>query len=630
MKPHFPRWDLITPSFARSELDRLLVESERAVAAVEADASADYEKFVWALDDATRELWQMWGYVSHLLGVMNSQEWRDVQEDYQGKMVEFTLRVSQSEPIYARAKAVRAAMGDGADKVRLRIVDKMIESAELAGVGLTGEKRKRFNEIQAELAKLGADFANAVIDATAAFKYEKDGRTYTIDDAAYMETMRECPDREVREKLLRARSTRAPENVARIREELALRRESAALLGFGSYADLSVASKCAPSVAAVFKMIDELDAATVAPAAAEERELAELPEAPADGVMPWDVKFLSERLREAKYSYSEDELKRHFELEDVLDGLFRMTKFLFGVDVVEVTGGDKPSTWHPDVRFFTVRDGGEDVAHFYFDPYVRLGQKRGGAWMNEFRNRNDRLGATPLSLMVLNIKAPDADGKTYMPMREVETLFHEFGHNLQCLLTRVGEEDAAGINLVEWDAVEVASQFMENWCLDNRTGIAIPEDLKAKVKAARNFRAATDCRRQLAFAKTDLLLHGADEVPDPNELKKTVFGHFGTPMVPEDLFLCGFTHIFAGAYSAGYYSYKWSEVMSADCYGAFEEAGLDDDDAVRRVGRAYRDTILAKGGGENALAVFRSFRGRDPEIAALLRQQGLLPEGSAE
>ena len=556
MKPDFPRWDLITPSFARSELDRLLVESERAVAAVEADDSADYEKFVWALDDATRELWQTWGYVSHLLGVMNSQEWRDVQEDYQGKMVEFTLRVSQSEPIYARAKAVRAAMGDGADKIRLRIVDKMIESAELAGVGLTGEKRKRFNEIQTELAKLGADFANAVIDATAAFKYEKDGKTYTIDDAAYMETMRECPDREVREKLLRARSTRAPENVARIREELALRRESAALLGFGSYADLSVASKCAPSVAAVFKMIDELDAATVAPAAAEERELAELPEAPADGVMPWDVKFLSERLREAKYSYSEDELKRHFELEDVLDGLFRMTKFLFGVDVVEVTGGDKPSTWHPDVRFFTVRDGGEDVAHFYFDPYVRLGQKRGGAWMNEFRNRNDRLGATPLSLMVLNIKAPDADGKTYMPMREVETLFHEFGHNLQCLLTRVGEEDAAGINLVEWDAVEVASQFMENWCLDNRTGIAIPEDLKAKVKAARNFRAATDCRRQLAFAKTDLLLHGADEVPDPNELKKTVFGHFGTPIVPEDLFLCGFTHIFAGAYSAGYYSYS--------------------------------------------------------------------------
>ena len=368
MKPDFPRWDLITPSFARLELDRLLVESERAIAAVEADGSADYEKFVWALDDATRELWQMWGYVSHLLGVMNSQEWRDVQEDYQVKIVEFTLRVSQSEPIYARAKAVRAAMGDGADKVRLRIVDKMIESAELAGVGLSGAKRERFNEIQAELAKLGADFSNAVIDATAAFKYEKDGKTYTIDDAAYTEAMRECPDREVREKLLRARSTRAPENAARIKESLALRRESAALLGFESYADLSVASKCAPSVAAVFKMIDELDAATVAPAAQEAKELAAVPGAPADGVMPWDVKFVSERLREAKYSYSEDELKQHFELADVLNGLFRMTKFLFGVDVVEISGDDKPATWHPDVRFFAVRDGGKDVAHFYFDP----------------------------------------------------------------------------------------------------------------------------------------------------------------------------------------------------------------------------------------------------------------------
>ena len=625
MKPDFPRWDLITPSFARSELDRLLVESERAVAAVEADDSADYEKFVWALDDATRELWQTWGYVMHLLGVMNSQEWRDVQEDYQGKMVEFTLRVSQSEPIYSRAKAVRAAMGDGADKVRLRIVDKMIESAELAGVGLTGEKRKRFNEIQAELAKLGADFSNAVIDATAAFKYEKDGKTYTIDDAAYMETMRECPDREVREKLLRARSTRAPENVARIREELALRRESAALLGFGSYADLSVASKCAPSVAAVFKMIDELDAATVAPAAAEERELAELPEAPADGVMPWDVKFLSERLREKKYAYSEEELKKHFEVEDVVAGLFRMTKFLYDVDVRELKGGEKPSVWHPDVRFFELSEGGRPIAHFYFDPYVRNGQKRGGAWMNEFRNRCDRRGELPLVLVRTNFPKPDGSGKAYLPMREVETLFHEFGHATQCMLTKIGEEDAAGISLVEWDAVEVASQFNENWCLDDRTGIRIPEDLKKKVRAAKNYRAATACRRQLAFGKTDMLLHlgAAKDGKTPRDVKTEVFRHFDMPMTSDDLFLCSFTHIFAGGYAAGYYGYKWAEVMSADCYGAFEEAGLSDDAAVKRVGRAYRDTVLALGGSESAYDVFRRFRGRAPEIDAILRQQGL-------
>ena len=225
--------------------------------------------------------------------------------------------------------------------------------------------------------------------------------------------------------------------------------------------------------------------------------------------------------------------------------------------------------------------------------------------------------------MVLNLKAPDADGRTYMQMREVETLFHEFGHALQCMLTKVGEEDAAGINLVEWDAVEVASQFMENWCLDDRTGIEVPADLKAKVRSAKNFRAASDCRRQLAFAKTDVLLHSGGEVPDPNALKGEIFAHFGLPVVPEDLMLCGFTHIFSGGYAAGYYGYKWSEVMSADCYGAFEDAGLADDAAVREVGARFRDTLLAMGGSRNALEVFREFRGRDPEIGALLRQQGL-------
>lgn len=210
-----------------------------------------------------------------------------------------------------------------------------------------------------------------------------------------------------------------------------------------------------------------------------------------------------------------------------------------------------------------------------------------------------------------------------MPMREVETLFHEFGHALQCMLTRVGEEDAAGINLVEWDAVEVASQFMENWCLDDRTGIEVPQELKSKVRAARNFRAAAICRRQLAFAKTDLDLHEAASVEDPNRVKEENFAHFGLPLIPEDRFLNAFSHIFAGGYAAGYYSYKWAEVMSADCYGAFEEAPIDNDEAVRILGERYRETILALGGSKSALEVFRCFRGRDPEITALLRQQGL-------
>ena len=642
----FPDWAGFSREFAAAELPRLLDEAEKAVAAIEAAGSGkasasplSYENFVWKLDDATRGLWRCWGMVSHMLGVMNSEAWRKVEEEWQPKIVAFSLRVSQSKRLYETAKSILNAeslKGDLSSEhrsnrpsdhvrnglifsVRRRILEKMVQGAELAGVGLEGVKKERFNEIQMKLAKLGADFHNTVIDATAAFKYEKDGKTYTIDDANYPETMKHCADREVREKLYRARAARAPENEPRIAEILRLRQEEAEILGFKNYAEKSLATKCAPSVAAVMKMIDDLDAATKGKA--EEERL--------DGE-PWDLAYAAERLREKKYAYSEEELKKHFELEDVVKGLFRMVKFLFDVEVEEVT--DKPSVWHEDVRFFAVKEKGETIANFYFDPFVRSGLKSGGAWMNEFRNRREvkvegevEQRTLPLAVVVTNFPKKDENGKCYLPFREVETLFHEFGHALQCMLTRVGEEDAAGINLVEWDAVEVASQFMENWCLDDRTGIAVPAELKAKGRAAKNFRAATACRRQLAFAKVDVLLHSSGkDSASPFSCQREVFGHFGLPMIEEDRFLCAFTHIFAGGYAAGYYGYKWAEVMSADCFGAFEEAGLDDDEAMRRVGAKYRETVLALGGSKSALEVFRAFRERDPEIFALLRQQDLI------
>jgi len=740
-KADFPDWSAFTPEKAAADLPRLLSQAEAAVAALEASAPTDYESLVWALDDATRELYRTWGQVGHLTSVMNSDAWRKVEEGFQGQIVAFSLRVGQSRPLYDAAKRILAERraASPADETpaqrttRDRILEKTVESAEQAGVGLDGAAKARFNELQAALARLATDFSNAVLDATKAFSFEKDGKTYTIDDASYPETMKHCADREVRETLCRARATRAPENEPRIGEILTLRAELAKILGFGSYADLSLATKCAPSVAAALKMIDDLDAATAQSAEREREELAasgripmpprtrqsaSLPQDPSlplhDGraaspmpplgadnlatIAPWDVAFLAERLRERKYAYSEEELKKHFELEDVLSGLFKITNLLFGVDVEELTGAAKPSVWHPDVRFFAVKEKGETIAHFYFDPFVRNGLKNGGAWMNEFRNRRFRNSGNgewgtgfaadapssanglelPLALVCTNFPLPDADGRCFLPFREVETLFHEFGHALQCMLTRVDEEDAAGISLVEWDAVEVASQFMENWCLDDRTGIAVPADLKAKVRAAKNFRAASACRRQLAFAQTDLLLHSAAETDGRGEGQKTtdkgqtsegnvgtgpgnvgtgpegkrgqapwemgtgpkkvgtgperavengvkerVFAHFGVPTVEGDRFLCSFTHIFAGGYAAGYYGYKWAEVMSADCYGAFEEAGLADDAAVRRVGAAYRETVLALGGSKSAIDVFRAFRGRDPEIASLLRQQGL-------
>lgn len=621
----FPDWGQFTPEQAAAELPRLLAQSEASVAALEASAPTTYEGLVWALDDATRALYRTWGQVTHLTSVMNSDAWRKVEEGFQPQLVTFSLRVGQSQPIYRAAKAILTT-DEGLSPVRRRILAKMVEAAELAGIGLEGAKRARFNAIQASLAKLGMDFSNAVLDATKAFSLVKDGKTYTIDDANYPETMKHCADRAVREALCRARATRASENAARIDEILKLRAELAALLGFSSYADLSLATKCAPSVAAAFKMIDDLDAATAAPAEAEAQELRASAPAEISSVEPWDTAFCAERLRERKYAYSEEELKRHFELEDVLRGLFRISSLLFGISVEEVTGDAKPSVWHPDVRFFAVTEKGETIAHFYFDPFVRNGLKNGGAWMNEFRNRRVRHGevALPLALVCTNFPARDEEGRCLLPFREVETLFHEFGHALQCMLTRVEEEDAAGINLVEWDAVEVASQFMENWCLDDRTGIDVPAALKAKVRAAKNFRAATACRRQLAFAKTDLLLHKtwgqALVVETPNCVKSAVFEHFGVPTVAGDCFLCSFSHIFAGGYAAGYYGYKWAEVMSADCYGAFEEAGLPDDETVRRMGARYRETVLALGGSKSALEVFRDFRGRDPEIAALARQ----------
>ena len=642
MKNEFPDWAGFTPEKAAAELPRLLEEAEKAVAAIEAADPKTYEAFVRPLDDATRGLFHCWGAVGHELGVMNSEAWRKLEEAWQPKVVAFSLRVSQSKRLYEIAKALLdgAVAEDGDSTVvptRRRILEKMVQGAELAGVGLMGEKKARFNEIQMRLAQLGSDFHNAVIDATAAFKYEKDGKTYTIDDANYPETMKHCADREVREKLYRARVARAPENEKRIDEILKLRQEEAEILGFANYAEKSLATKCAPSVASVGKMIDDLDVATAAKADEEESELVQSggDTVSPPAVEPWDRAYLAERMREKKYAYSEEELKKFFELEDVVKGLFRMTKFLFDVDVEEMK--EKPSVWHEDVRFFVVKEKGVTIAYFYFDPYVRNGLKSGGAWMNEFRNRRqvkaggegEQRIVTPLAVIVTNFPQKDENGKSYLPFREVETVFHEFGHALQCMLTRIDEEDAAGINLVEWDAVEVASQFMENWCLDDRTGIAVPAELKAKVRAAKNFRAATACRRQLAFAKVDVELHsraadGNRGQPAADELKREVFGHFGLPMIPEDRFLCAFTHIFAGGYAAGYYGYKWAEVMSADCYGAFEEAGLADDAAVQRVGARYRETILALGGSKSALDVFRDFRGREPEIGALLRQQDLV------
>ena len=419
------------------------------------------------------------------------------------------------------------------------------------------------------------------------------------------------------------------------RRILALRQEMAGLLGFKTYADYSLATKCAPSVAAVQAMEDELAAASKPVKAREDDALAAFA---GTKIEPWDIAYWSERQREKLYSYSEEELMQYFNFPDVLKGLFGIAERLFGVTIEERTG-DVP-VWHPDVRFFRVCEDGRAIAHFYLDPYSRPETKSGGAWMNEFRTRARRPDGTlelPLALIVCNQSRPDAKGRALMRFGEVETIFHEFGHALQHMLTRVDDAGASGINLIEWDAVEVASQFMENWCTDAKTvrsfarhvetGEPIPDALLARVRAAKNYRAANAMLRQLSFGTLDMILHVGGFAGTPDDVKARVFEDL-TPgtTVSGDRFLNSFSHIFAGGYAAGYYGYKWSEVMSADCFGAFEEAGLDDEEAVRRVGRRYRDTLLALGGGTDPMEVFRLFRGRAPETKALLRQNDLLPK----
>jgi oligopeptidase A len=358
------------------------------------------------------------------------------------------------------------------------------------------------------------------------------------------------------------------------------------------------------------------------------------------------VSFWAERLKESKYEITDEELRPYFALPNVLEGLFALARRLFGVDI-EAADGEVP-VWHEDVRFFRLKKDGKTKAYFYFDPYSRPAEKRGGAWMDEVCGQS-RLFAVdgesvrlPVAHMVCNQTPPVGDKPSLMTFREVETLFHEAGHALQHMLTEQTEGLVAGIRGVEWDAVELPSQMMENWCYDRKTlysfakhfetGEALPEDLYQRLLAAKNFRSGSMTLRQLHFACTDLELHsrftpGGEETIFDRE-RKVAERTTVMPPLSEDRFLCGFSHIFAGGYSAAYYSYKWSEVLSADSFAAFEDAGLDNEDAVQETGRRFRDTVLALGGGRAPAEVFKDFRGREPSVEPLLRHNGLIPSAA--
>jgi oligopeptidase A len=680
----FPRFDLIRPEHVVPAIRQLLGELEAELHQLETQLQPTWEGLVEPLERITDRLSVTWGVVGHLMGVKNSEALRQAYQEVQPDVVGFSLRLGQSPAIYQGLKALQAsAAWQECEPAQRRIVAALLRDAELAGVGLQGEPRERFNAIQKELAELSTQFSNHVLDATKAFALmlykpeEVEGLPrsvlhmaaqaareagessataehgpwrITLDYPCFGPFMDHSRRRDLREQLYRAFITRASagalDNTPLIARILSLRQEQAALLGYSTYAELSLASKMAPDVAAVERLLEELRQASW-PAAHQDledlRAFARAMGAPeAENLCHWDIPFWAERLREHRYAFNDEELRPYFPLPRVLDGLFALAQRLFGITIVPADG--EVPVWHEDVRFFRVYDEqGQEIAAFYLDPYSRPAEKRGGAWMDECVGRSRLLADTgasvrlPVAYLVCN-QTPPVDGRpSLMTFTEVKTLFHEFGHGLQHLLTTVDYGLASGIRNVEWDAVELPSQFMENWCYHRETlmglsahvesGEPLPEELYRKLCAARTYRAGSVMLRQLYFAFLDLELHhrfdpdGAETIFDVQ--RRIAQTTTVLPPLPEDRFLCSFGHIFAGGYAAGYYSYKWAEVLSADAFAAFEEEGMEDPEAVARIGRRYRNTILALGGSRHPLEVFREFRGREPTTAALLRQSGL-------
>ncbi len=671
------RYDEIKPEHVAEAVDKLVSITEKTLAEVEADSRpAAWASVIEPLNDAEDWGARVWLPVGHLNLVRNEPALREAYQAAQPKVVALDLKLGQSAGLYSKFLEIKnGAEWSRLDAAQRRAIDNRLLGAKLSGIDLKGEKKERFNKIEEELSQLATKFTNNVIDATKAFrlvvsdKAEIDGLSdsaremlahayarqnppakpdpangpwlVTLDMPVYLAVRDFARSRALREKVYRAFITRASsgetDNTALMTRILELRREKALLLGYKNYAELSLARKMAGSVQQVNALFEELLAASAEPARAELKEITALANASghAGPLEQWDLYFWAKRLEEKRFGFTEEELKPYFSLPKVLDGMFALVHRLFGITVKAADG--EARVWNPDTRFFKIFDkAGKHIASFYLDAYSRPENKRGGAWMNvavvkRVGPGHDRL---PVATLTCNFTPPVGGKPSLMTFRETTTMFHEFGHGLQHMLTTVGYPDVAGISGVEWDAVELPSQFMENWCYHKatllglakhyQTGETLPEATFEKIKASRTFMAGILMLRQLNFGMTDMAMHTADK-PDLRAIEKKVAERTTViPPLPEDRFLNSFTHLFSGGYAAGYYSYKWAEVLSADAFEAFEEAGLEDPEALAQTGSRFRDTVLGMGGSVHPAEVFRKFRGRAPSPKALLRHSGLL------
>lgn len=668
---HLPCFNQIKPEHVEPALDTMLERNRQCLKDLEAGAdTATWATLVQPLEDIDEELSKTWSPVSHLNAVKDSDALRVVYESCLPKLSAYHTELGQNERLYAGFKRIKEGREfESLDIAQKKIIDHALRDFHLTGVGLPGKDKQRFKAIQQRLSSLSNRFDRNILDATndwhllvnreqdlnglprsavdmarhLAEQNDQEGWRFTLDVPSYLPFMMHADNRSLRETMYEAYVTRAGEggpgagkydNTKLITEVLELRHEMAQLLKFDNYAELSLATKMAESPRQVLDFLLDL-AKRARSAALEELRQVRLYAAEhldIDHVQAWDLPYCSEHLKQSLYSFTQDDLRPYFPAPSVLGGMFEVVERLYGVRIERVDGVE---VWDPRVEFYRIKDAAGYVrGEFYVDLYVRP-HKRGGAWMDAFSSRKTTAEGvqTPVAYLTCNFSIPIGDRPALLTHEEVITLFHEFGHGLHHMLTKVDYVSVSGINGVAWDAVELPSQFMENWCwqpesLDLigghfQTGEKLPEGLLQKMRRAKNFQSGLQLLRQMEFALFDMRLHNGF---DPggglsvqqllDELRQDV-AVFIPPAY--NRFQNSFSHIFAGGYAAGYYSYKWAEVLSADAFGLFEEKGIFD----TGTGQAFMHSILETGGSIEAIDAFVAFRGREPTVDALLRHSGL-------
>jgi oligopeptidase A len=671
-----PAFERIRPHHAEAALDAVLAENRAELdalltAAGRADWEPRWETLIEPLEEMTDRVSRVWGPLSHLFGVTSTTEWRKAYNACLPKMTVYSLELSQNENLLRAYERLAASPAFATfSPARKKVVADAQRDFRLSGIGLPASEKERFTAIELRLSELHSKFEENLIDSVQAYSKpvtdetalrgmtpqgkelarEKarakglDGFVIALDFPSYDAVVSYADDRDLRRELYEAYGTRASDrgplagkfdNTPLMDEILALRHEEARLLGYASFAEVSLATKMADTPDEIERFLLDLNVRSRARALSELDELRTFARE-RDGVtdlQPWDIAYYSEKLKGQKLAFSEEELRPYFPAPAVVQGMFALVERIYGVTIEKIDG---VATWHPDVTTYALRDAaGARIGAFYLDPFARQ-DKRGGAWMDECVTRRRTAGGVqrPAAYLTCNFTPPLPGQPALLTHDEVVTLFHEFGHGLHHLLTRVDEAAVSGIHGVARDAVELPSQFMENWCYDGetlrgfarhwQTGEPLPQALLEKLQASRTFLSALATVRQLEFALFDLRLHrdfdparGARVLETLDQVRKevSVLRPPAFNRMPNS-----FAHVFAGGYAAGYYSYKWAEVLSADAFAAFAETRF-----APETGHRFRDTVLAQGGSRDAMDLFVEFRGRKPSLEPLLRQHGLLP-----